>query len=109
MGNLKMVIEESERGVRQKVSLPTKIQSLKHVFITPKPTPDAPEHNPDTSEHNPDTKKPKKVWLRKENLHTNCSTKFLTKKNDTKWAKYGGCIPAIWEELEMVREEWDCG
>ncbi|GJW94293.1 pentatricopeptide repeat-containing protein [Tanacetum coccineum] len=40
-------------------------------------------------------------------MHTNCSTKFLTKKNEcfsTKWAKYGGCIPAILENLERVSD-----
>nr|GEU52086.1 hypothetical protein [Tanacetum cinerariifolium] len=40
-------------------------------------------------------------------MHTNCSTKVLTKKTEcfsTKWAKYGGCIPAILENLERVSD-----
>ncbi|KAK1440995.1 hypothetical protein QVD17_06831 [Tagetes erecta] len=52
-----------------------------------------------------------RVWLRKKNMHTKCSRKVLNENEVVKnvhtrclmkWARYGGCIPAILEALERV-------
>ncbi|KAI3776519.1 hypothetical protein L1987_46304 [Smallanthus sonchifolius] len=54
-----------------------------------------------------------RLWSRKENMHAKCSMKVVNenevaKKVDTrcltKWARYGGCIPAILEALDRVSD-----
>ncbi|KAL8240061.1 hypothetical protein R6Q59_013416 [Mikania micrantha] len=54
-----------------------------------------------------------RVWRRKEKMHTKCSMKVVTgnmlvKKVHArclmKWARYGGCIPAILEALDSVSD-----
>lgn len=81
-----------------------------------------PKSDPDDSVENPVKEKVKvekhrgvngRLWSRKWNSHTNCSTEVLCgnevvkkvhTKCSTKWARYGGCIPAILEALERVSD-----
>ncbi|KAI3696559.1 hypothetical protein L6452_28925 [Arctium lappa] len=90
------------------------------VFYKPKSNPrgDGSAENPEREKAIVEKNKAFKgrVWSRKEipekdKLHTKCSTKLagvndVVKKVHTncsmKWARYGGCIPAILEALETV-------
>ncbi|XP_071704352.1 pentatricopeptide repeat-containing protein At3g23020 [Rutidosis leptorrhynchoides] len=68
----------------------------KFIYYRPKPHPDDTETEKTLLEKcTPSVRRNDKVWLRKENLHT---------KFSKKWAKYGGCIPAIFEALERISD-----
>ncbi|XP_076888386.1 uncharacterized protein LOC143538802 isoform X2 [Bidens hawaiensis] len=73
------------------------------VFYTPKPNPDG----------SVETQVNKRLWSRKENLHTKCSTKVLNENAVVKtvhtgclmkWVRYGGCIPAMLEALDRISD-----
>ncbi|XP_076892884.1 pentatricopeptide repeat-containing protein At3g23020-like isoform X1 [Bidens hawaiensis] len=73
------------------------------VFHNPKPKPDG----------SVETQLNKRVWSKKENLHTKCSSKVLNENAVVKavhtgclmkWARYGGCIPAMLEALDSISD-----
>ncbi|KAK1406652.1 hypothetical protein QVD17_42149 [Tagetes erecta] len=111
------------------------------VFIKPKTNPNGLVKNPVKEENVAEKDRGFKgrMWLRKENMHTKCSTKVVSRnevannvhtgmhtkcsmkvvsrnevannvhtdmhtKCSMKWSRYGGCIPAILEALEMISD-----
>nr|XP_043612659.1 pentatricopeptide repeat-containing protein At3g23020 [Erigeron canadensis] len=86
----------------------------KSIFFRPKTDPDGFLENPDGENGvfekcTPTVRRNAQVWLRKEKLHTKCSTKCVNenevvRKGNNKWVRYGGCIPAILEALERVSD-----
>ncbi|KAI3725523.1 hypothetical protein L1987_65313 [Smallanthus sonchifolius] len=85
------------------------------VFYKPKPNPDGSVETPVKEKVIVEKCRGVKgrLWSRKENMHAKCSMKVVNENEAvkkvhtkclTKWARYGGCIPAILEALDRVSD-----